>query len=36
MPEVKRLKALEGDNARLKRLVAEFSLDNAMPKDVAG
>ena len=36
VPEVKRLKALEDENARLKRLVAELSLDNAMLKDVVG
>ena len=34
--ETRRLKALEEENRRLKRLVAELSLDNAMLKDVAG
>ena len=34
--EAKRLKAVEEENRRLKRLVAELSLDNAMLKDVAG
>jgi len=34
--ETKRLKALEEENRRLKRLVADLSLDNAMLKDVAG
>ena len=34
--ETKRLKALEDENRRLKRLVAELSLDNAMLKDVSG
>ena len=34
--EAKCLKALEEENRRLKRLVAELSLDNAMLKDVAG
>ena len=34
--EAKRLKALEEENRRLKQLVAELSLDNAMLKDVAG
>lgn len=33
--EAKRLKALEKENARLKRLVADLSLDNAILKDVA-
>jgi len=33
--EAKRLKALEGENARLKKLLAEAMLDNAMLKDVA-
>lgn len=34
--EAKRLRALEDENRRLKKLVAELSLDNAMLKDVAG
>ena len=34
--ETKRLKALEEENRRLKKLVADLSLDNAMLKDVAG
>jgi putative transposase len=32
--EVKRLKALEGENARLKKLLAEAMLDNAALKDL--
>jgi putative transposase len=31
----KRLKALEDENAKLKKLLAEAMLDNAMLKDVA-
>jgi len=31
----KRLKELEKENARLKKLVADISLDNAILKDVA-
>jgi putative transposase len=34
--EAKRLKALEDENRRLKRLVADLSLDNALLKDVVG
>ena len=34
--DAKRLKALEEENARLKRLLADAMLDNAMLKDVAG
>jgi putative transposase len=34
--EAKRLKAREEENRRLKRLVADLSLDVAMLKDVAG
>lgn len=34
--EAKRLKALEDENARLKRLLAEAMLDNAVLKDIAG
>jgi putative transposase len=33
--EAKRLKALEDENAKLKKLLAEAMLDNAMLKDVA-
>ncbi len=33
--QAKRLKELEKENARLKRLVADLSLDNSMLKDVA-
>jgi len=33
--DAKRLKELEKENARLKKLVAELSLDNAVLKDVA-
>jgi putative transposase len=33
--EAKRLKALEGENARLKKLLAEAVLDDAMLKDIA-
>jgi len=33
--DAKRLKELEKENARLKRLVADLSLDNAILKDVA-
>jgi len=33
--QAKRLKELEKENARLKKLVAEISLDNAILKDVA-
>lgn len=32
--EAKRLKALEDENARLKKLLAEAMLDNAMLKDI--
>jgi len=35
VPEAKRLKALEDENAKLKKLLAEAMLDNAIPKDVA-
>lgn len=34
--EVRRLKQLEDENRRLKKLVADLSLDAAMLKDVAG
>lgn len=33
--EAKRLKALEDENARLKKLLAETMLDNAVLKDIA-
>ena len=33
--EMKRLKELERENARLKRLVADLALDNRMLKDLA-
>ena len=33
--EARRLKALEDENAQLKRLLAEAMLDNAMLKDIA-
>jgi len=33
--EAKRLKELEGENARLKKLVAELSLDKQMLQEVA-
>ena len=33
--EARRLKTLEDENRRLKKLLAEAILDNAMPKDVA-
>jgi putative transposase len=32
--EARRLKALEAENRRLKKLVAELALDNAALKDV--
>jgi putative transposase len=32
--DARKLKALEVENARLKKLVADLSLDNAMLKDV--
>ena len=34
--EARRLKALEDENRRLKKLVADLALDNAMLKDVVG
>jgi putative transposase len=34
--DAKRLKALEDENRRLKKLVADLALDNAMLKDVVG
>jgi putative transposase len=33
--DAKRLKALEDENARLKRLLADAMLDNAVLKDIA-
>jgi putative transposase len=33
--DARRLKALEDDNAKLKKLLAEAILDNAILKDVA-
>jgi transposase-like protein len=33
--DAKRLKKLEEENARLKKMVAEMALDNAMLKDLA-
>ena len=33
--QAKRLKAIEKENARLKKLVADISLDNAILKEVA-
>ena len=33
--EARRLRALEDENAKLKRLLAEAMLDNAMLKDIA-
>ena len=35
LSDAKRLKALEDENAKLKKLLAETMLDNAMLKDVA-
>ena len=34
--EARRLRALEAENAKLKKLLAEAMLDNAMLKDIAG
>jgi len=34
-PEIKRLKELESENARLKRVVADLTLDIVMLKEVA-
>ena len=36
IPELRRLKALEAENARLKRLVADQALDNQMLKELLG
>ncbi len=33
--DARRLKALDGENRRLKKLLAEAMLDNAMLKDIA-
>jgi putative transposase len=34
VPEIRRLKQLEEENAKLKKLVADLSLDRAMLQDV--
>ena len=34
MSEAKRLRQLEGENAKLKKLLAEAMLDNAMLKEI--
>ena len=34
LPELKRVKELEAENARLKRMYAELALDNTAIKDV--
>jgi putative transposase len=34
LPELKRLKALEEENARLKRIVARQALDNELLKEI--
>jgi putative transposase len=34
--DAKRFRALEDENGRLKKLVADLALDNAMLKDVVG
>jgi putative transposase len=36
LAEAKRLKALEDENRRLRKLVADLSLDNQLLKDVVG
>ena len=36
MSDAKRLKALEDENAKLKKLLAEAELDKAMLKEIAG
>lgn len=36
LADARRLKALEDENRRLKKLVADLSLDNALLKDVVG
>lgn len=35
-PEMKKLKQLEGENARLKKIVADLTLDREMLQDVIG
>jgi putative transposase len=34
LPELKRLKALEEENARLKRIIAQQALDNELLKEI--
>jgi putative transposase len=34
VPEIRRLKQLEDENAKLKRLVADLTLDRSMLQDV--
>jgi putative transposase len=34
VPELRRIKELEGENARLKRMYADLALENAAIKDV--
>jgi putative transposase len=34
VPELRRIKELEGENAKLKRMYAELALENAAIKDV--
>jgi putative transposase len=34
VPEIRRLKQLEDENSKLKRLVADLTLDRAMLQDV--
>ncbi len=36
VPDAKRLRALEAENAKLKRMVADQALDNQMLKDLLG
>jgi len=36
VPEAKRLKALEDENARLKKLLADTLLDNSLLKEALG
>lgn len=36
LSDARRLRTLEDENRRLKKLVADLSLDNAMLKDVVG